>query len=43
MQNLLKETYRLGKLNLKNGYHEAPWVESKKGHMARLAIPESTV
>ncbi len=43
VQNLLKEAYRLGKLNLKNCYHDASLVESKKGHMAKSAIPESTV
>jgi transposase len=43
VQNLLKEAYQLGKLNLKNCYHDASLVESKKGHMAKSAIPESTV
>ena len=43
VQDLLKEAYHLGKLNLKNCYHDASLVVSKKGGMAKSAIPESTV
>lgn len=43
VQDLLQEADRRGKLNLKNAYHDANLVQSKKGHTEKLAIQENTV
>src|ERR671915_34854 len=40
MQDLLKEAYRLGKLNLKNGYHDTSKAPSE-GHQAPLGDGKS--
>jgi transposase len=42
VQDLLKEAYRRGKLNLKSGYHEASWVGAKEGRTANSAIEQKS-
>jgi len=42
LQELLKEAYRKGKLNLNNAYHDASVVKSKKGLKPKSAIPANT-
>jgi hypothetical protein len=39
---LLKEADRRGLLNLKNAYHDASVIKSKRGRKTKLATPEST-
>lgn len=41
--DLLKEAERRGKLNLRNCYHDASLVESKKGRRKKSDTPESTI
>ncbi|MBU4000216.1 transposase [Patescibacteria group bacterium] len=38
---LIKEAYRKGKINLKNGYHDASVVKSKRGLKKKWDIQES--
>jgi len=40
--DLMKEAARRGLLNLKNAYHDASVVKSKRGRKARSAIQENT-
>lgn len=40
---LLKEADRRGLLNLKNAYHDASVIKSKRGRKTKSDIPESTV
>jgi transposase len=42
VKDLLKEADRRAKLNLRNCYHDASLVESKKGRTPKSAIQEST-
>jgi hypothetical protein len=39
---LLKEADRKGLLNLKNAYHDASVIKSKRGRKAKEATPENT-
>jgi transposase len=43
LQELMKEAYRKGKINLNNAYHDASVVKSKKGLKTRSATQENTV
>lgn len=40
--DLMKEAYRKGYINLKNAYHDASVVKSKKGAKKRLDFQENT-